>query len=104
MVRQIAEIHLLLEMPQACRVIFEPLKPVGLYLNYLLIHFLGILVLGHLKVTSGDLCKSPTSLVLLLRKLIKDFERLLALVKAKLQIGMPENLKQGHHVRYVEDV
>ena len=84
---------MLLEVPQACRVIFEPLKPVRLYLNYLLVHFLGILVLSHLKVTSCNLCKSPPSLVLLLRKLIEDFQRLLALVKAKLEIGMPKYLK-----------
>lgn len=92
MIRQVAEIHLLLEVPQACRVILEPLKSIGLYLNYLLIHFLGILVLGHLKVTSRDLCKCPPSLVLLLCKLIEDFQRLLTLVKTKLQIGMPEYL------------
>jgi hypothetical protein len=73
-------------------------------LNYLLIHFLGILVLCHLKVTSRDLCKCPPSLVLLLSKLIEDFQRLLTFVKAKLQIGMPEYLKQGHHVSNVEEL
>ena len=92
-VRKVAEIHLLLEVPQARRVILEALKPVRLYLNYFLIHFIGILVLGHLKVASGDLCESPPSLVLLLSKLIQNFERLLALVQAKLEIGMPEYLK-----------
>ena len=82
MIGQIAEVDLLLQMPQACRVVLKSLKSIWFYLNYLFVNFLSILVFSHLKVASSDLCVCPSGRVLLLSKLVEYFESFLAFIKA----------------------
>lgn len=104
MIREIAEIHLLLQVPQTCRVVFEALQSVRLDLYYFLVHFLRILILCHLKVASSNLCECPARLKLLLRQLIEDLDAFLALIEAKLEVGVAEDLQKGHHVCDFNDV
>jgi hypothetical protein len=77
-------------MPQTSRVILKAFQTVRLNLNYFFVHLLSLLVLGHFKIATGNLCKSPASLELLFRQLIKNFDTFLALVEAELKVRMTQ--------------
>lgn len=104
MVRKVAKVNLLFEVPQTSGIVFETLKSIGLDLNNLLVHLFSILILGHLEVAAGDLGESPARLVLLLRQLVKHLNTLLALIEAKLEVSMPKDLQKGHHIVHFHHV
>lgn len=81
MIREVAELHLLLEMPKAGRVVLQAFKAVGLCLDDLAIHLLSLLVLGHLKVAPRNLSQHPPGGILLLSELSEDLDALLAFVE-----------------------
>ena len=95
---------MLFEVPQTGGIVFETLKSIGLDLNNLLVHLFSILILGHLEVAAGNLGQGPARLVLLLRQLVKHLNTLLALVEAKLEVSMPEDLQKGHHIVHFHHV
>ena len=64
------EISLLLEMPEAGRVILEALKSVGLLLHHGVVPNLCFLILGHLKVAFGNLLAHPSCNKLLSAQLL----------------------------------
>jgi len=101
-VREIAELDLLLEVPETRGVVLETFESERLRLQDLLVSFLSVLILGHFEVAASNLGEDPTCLVLLLRKLPKDGHRLLAAVEAELQEGMPDDLQEAHHIRHLE--
>lgn len=98
-VREVAELNLLLEVPETRGVILESFEPEGLCLQYLLVSLLSVLVLSHFEVAASHLCEDPTCLVLLLRKLPEDGHCLLASVETQLKIGMPDDLHETHQIR-----
>ena len=64
------EIGLLLEMPEAGRVILEALKSVGLLLHHGVVPNLRLLILSHLEVTFRNLLAHPSSHKLLPAQLL----------------------------------
>jgi hypothetical protein len=81
-VRNIAKVHLLFEMPEASTVIFKTFKSEWFDLEHVFITSFRILIFAKFKVAPSKLTLNPSSLLLLLRQLFKLFDGFGALIIA----------------------